>query len=211
MLSPAFRSLDPDPQQLERLASCSGGATPDQSWSELLSGVDKGTRRAMAGRIKEMLAKPGIQDKQQVTQAIRGAAGASGVSLPEPLYFGWPQSQWERLLRHFPDPRVLVLGILDAEGIWAGCLAGAAGGSLDFLATFQWLWADDPELASRQGIQDLDALCHAASSRFSRPAAGLFVFRDEFLAWRDAAWSFVVLREFLEKQTAAVCGISLPG
>ncbi len=76
-------------------------------------------------------------------------------------------------------------------------------GGLDFLSTFDLLWAESPELAAQQSLADLPALCQAAGTRFGRPAGGLFIYRDEFLAWQADGWARETLEGFLQQGTAA--------
>ncbi|MEW6515955.1 MAG: hypothetical protein AB1439_03495 [candidate division FCPU426 bacterium] len=144
----------------------------------------------------DALRLPGIQPAWKVDAALRNAAHSQGLHLPDPLFFGWPAGLLHASAARFDSPQVFLFGALDAEGIWAGCLCGLSQGGMDFLATFNWLWNEQPELAARQSFSGLEPLCQSAGELFGRPGSGLFIYRNEFYAWRDAQWSADLLRHF---------------
>lgn len=195
MLNPGFRFLDPDPEQLRRLASLSW---EPQAWTpgQLPAGLPPDLRREIQLQAVNLLRHPGVQPAWKVREAVRTAAHARGVHLPEPAFFGWPEALLRGCLARFDSPQVFLFGALDAEGIWAGCLCGVSRRGMDFLTTFQWLWDEQPELAARQTFSGLEPLCQAAGALFGRTASGLFIYRNEFYAWRDAQWSADLLRHF---------------
>jgi hypothetical protein len=199
MLNPEFRWLDPEPELLERLASL---ALPLPAGYENWPSAD--VLGSVARQAAGQLSRPGIHTEREITGTVRNLAVAAGWNRPDSLYYGWSQSLLENMLGRFQDPRVLLLAILDGDGIWAGCLAGVNRGGLDFLATFRFLWSDEPELASKQSLADLHDLCAAAAKRFSRPAGGLFIYKSEFQAWRDQQWSPELLQSFIQQQTAGL-------
>ena len=103
------------------------------------------------------------------------------IPLPPIRLFGFPEALLAQVLTPLNAPCILMLGILDGEGIWTGGLAGISRAALDFFSTFQYLWNDEPALAAKQTLRDLHELCQSVSVRFARPAGGLFIFRDEFM------------------------------
>jgi hypothetical protein len=207
MLNPGFRFLDPDPEQLRRLASLAWD--PGAAWTPRLlpAGLASDQRREIQTHALNQLRHPGVQPAWKVGEALRTAAHARGLHLPDPAFFGWPEALLRSYLGRFAAPQVLLFGALDAEGIWAGCLCGLSQGGLDFLTTFQWLWNEQPELAARQTFSGLETLCHSAGAMFGRPAAGLFIYRNEFYAWRDTQWSLDLLRHFAGQGYALTYGL----
>ncbi len=203
MLNPGFRLLDPESEPLERLGTLAASASVNpQAWREKILNADPNFLEELLGRVVNRLSLPGIHSRHEIELTLRALAHEAGIATPEPYTFGWHNPVLERVLSKFKEPCVLLLGILDAEGIWAGCVAGVSRGGLDFLTTFQYLWADEAELAARQTLADLGEQCRAASRRFELPAGGLFIYRDEFLAWRDRDWSREILQHFLNRATA---------
>ena len=202
MLNPEFQWLDPDPEQIERLAALSPLASGGAEWQAILKNTAGDILSPLVNRVAVQMASPGIHPSREITTALRNAARESGIDTPEPQWYGWPHTLLEGFFPRFSEPGIALLGLLDADGIWAGCLGGVSRGGLDWLATFNLLWMDEPELASRQAMNDLPELCRAASSRFNRPAGGLFIYRNEFLAWRDRGWARDLLRHFIHQQTA---------
>jgi len=204
MLNPEFRLLDPDAEQIERLASLTEMAEAEQqSWEEMFLSADPVVQVEYLNRLLDGLSKPGDHPQREICTVMQSLSESTGIAPMEPFTYGWPDSILSRILMRFQDPCVLLLGVLDGEGIWAGCVAGVSRGGLDFLATFDFLWADEPELAAKQTLTDLQDLCRAAKARFTRPTGGLFMYRDEFLEWRDSGWERSVLEEFLHRSTAA--------
>lgn len=192
MLNPEFRWLDPETEQLERLSSLAPAGEEIHP--------EPGNPQEMALQLTRKLARPGIQPERAIASAIRELGGQA-----QPREFlGWPRPLLETVFGRYPDPKVLVLGVFDGDGLWASCLAGVSRGGLDFLATFRFLWNDEPELASKQTLNDLPDLCRAASRRFGRPAAGLFIWRNEFDAWRSQNWSWDLLQQYTHQQTAVI-------
>jgi len=202
MLNPEFQWLDPDPEQLERLAGLSPLSPDRGEWQAILNNAASDIITPMVNRVAVQMASPGIHPSREIITALRNASRESGVETPEPQWYGWPHALLEGFFSRISGPGILLLGVLDAAGIWAGCLGGVSRGGLDWLTTFNLLWMDEPELASKQSINDLPELCQAASSRFNRPAGGLFIYHDEFLAWRDRGWATDLLRHFIHQQTA---------
>lgn len=207
MLNPGFRFLDPDPEQMRRLASLAWD--PGAAWfSRLLPpGLASDQRREIQTQALDLLRHPGVQPAWKVAAALRTAGHAQGLHLPESAFFGWPEAALRAWLGRFDAPQVFLFGALDAEGIWAGCMCGVSGGGMDFLATFPWLWSEQPELAARQTFSGLEALCQSAGEMFGRPGCGLFIYRNEFYAWRDAQWSAEVLRHFAGQGYALTHGL----
>lgn len=204
MLNPEFRLLDPDAEHIERLAACSEMPEEEQpAWEEGFLSAAAGTQAAYLERLTAGLAEPGSHTEREIAGVMQTLAAETGIAPLETFTFGWPDSLLAEAAALSPEPAVLMLALLDGEGIWAGVIAGVSRGGLDFLATFDWLWADEPELAVRQSLTDLPDLCRAAQLRFARPTGGLFIYRDEFLAWRDSGWSPEVLAEQTAQGTAA--------
>lgn len=205
MLNPEFRLLDPDAEQIERLAQLAEIAEEEQpSWEEVFLSAAPEVQDEYLRRLTAGLSRPGMHSAREVCRIMQSLTEATGVAPMETYTYGWPDSLLADVLAGCEKPCVLLLGVLDGDGIWAGCLAGASRGGLDFLTTFDALWADEPELAVKQALQDLPDLCRAAKSRFARPAGGLFIYRDEFLEWRDSGWDRDVLQRFLDRQNAAL-------
>jgi hypothetical protein len=202
MLNPGFQWLDPDTEQLERLTSLSPLPSDHVEWQAILKNAAPDVLAPVVNRVAVQMASPGIHPSREIITALRNAARELGVDTPEPQWYGWPHALLEGFFSRLSEPGIILLGVLDGEGIWAGCLGGVSRGGLDWLTTFNLLWMDEPELASRQSIKDLPELCQAASSRFNRPAGGLFIYRDEFKAWRDRGWAMDLLRHFVHQQTA---------
>jgi hypothetical protein len=205
MLNPEFRLLDPDAEQIERLAMLAETVEEEQpSWSEMFFSAATETQQEYLRRLTSGLARPGVHPACEISEVMQSLAAETGIAPLETFTYGWPDSLLAEVLNGFSQPTVLLLGIFDGEGLWAGCLAGASRDGLDFLATFDWLWAEEPELAVKQAITDLPDLCQAAKRRFGRTAAGLFIYRDEFLSWRDSGWSRDTLKSFQDQGTAAL-------
>ncbi len=204
MLNPEFRLLDPEPEQLERLASLAGDHCPENAWQDALLSLDTNLLNSIVNNAIVQLSTPGVHTVGEVDQCLRQAAQAAGVAGLENNYLGWPESLWKKILERYSDSRVLMLGILDGEGIWASAILGIHANSVDFLTTFRLLWNDDLELASKQTFQDLPELCQHVKKRFGRPVSGLFIYRNEFVAWQDQGWSQEVFQSFLNENTAAL-------
>jgi hypothetical protein len=206
MLNPECRMLDPEKEQLERLASLSEENRPENVWRDTLLSLDTSVLENIVNNAIVSLSTPGVHLGSEVDQSLRQAAQTDGIPTLEPKYFGWPESLWQKVLDKYSDSRVLMLGILDGEGIWAGGLLGVHGHGVDFVTTFRLLWNDDPELASKQTFQDLPELCQIIQKRFGRPVTGLFIYRNEFTSWRDQGWSSEAFQSFLKDNTATLCG-----
>jgi hypothetical protein len=205
MLNPEFQLLDPDAEQIERLAQMADIPEEEQSsWEEMFLSIPTEDQAAYLRRLTEGLARPGVHTARELCAVMQSLTESTGVAPLETFTYGWPDSLLAAVLGQFEKASVLLLGVLDGDGIWAGCLAGVSRGGLDFLTTFDTLWADEPELAAKQAPQDLPDLCRAAKSRFTRPAGGLFIYRDEFLDWRDSGWQREMLQGFLDRQTAVL-------
>lgn len=208
MLNPGFRWLDPEIEPLQRLQAAAGPAAGAAgSRPELLAALEGRQQEELAGRLAAALAQPGIHTSREIHVAQETLAQELGLNLPPAGIWGWNEQVLSGWLGRFQQACVLVLGILDGEGIWAGCLAGVSGGGLDFLTTWQFFWNDEPELAARQTMHDLEENCRAAGKRFGREARGLFIYRDEFMAWRDSGWSQELLAAFARQATAALVNI----
>jgi hypothetical protein len=190
MLNPEFRLLDPEPEQLDRLARLSGVTRPGGvPWALALMSLEAPQRAAFFAELEARLAVPGDHPLPEVNASIRAVAQAMDLRLPEPRLFGFPEALLSELLRHLQAPCVMLLGVLENDVLWAGCLAGVSRGGLDFFTTFQTLWADEPELAARQSLADFPDLCRSAARLFSRPAGGLFIQREAFALWGQNNWS----------------------
>jgi hypothetical protein len=190
MLNPEFRLLDPEPEQLERLTRLSGVAhTSDVPWALALMSLETPRREAFFAQLETRLAAPGDHPLPEINASIRALAQDMNIRLPEPRLFGFPEALLSELLRHLQAPCVMLLGVLENDTLWAGCLAGVSHGGLDFFTTFQTLWADEPELAARQSLADFPDLCQNAARVFSRPAGGLFIQREAFALWGQNGWS----------------------
>lgn len=205
MLNPEFRRLDPDPEQLARLASLAARLHAGGTGLEFLHSLDRELLEKIGAEAARQLAVPGHHPAREVAAAVREAARARGIELKQGGFGGWPETVLSPFLAAHPEPRVWVLGVLDGDGIWAGCLAGASRGGLDFLATPELVWMDEPELAAKQTLQDLANLAQAVGKRFGRPVAGLYIFRNEFERWRDSGFDPDVLQSFIRDQVAAQC------
>jgi hypothetical protein len=203
MLNPEFRLLDPEPEQMERLAHLSGNENPmPLPWSYSLLTLEPGTREEFFRQLTARLATPGDHPLAEINGHIRALAQAMDIKLPEPKLFGFPESFLFRIIGHLTAPCILMLGILDQEGIWAGGLAGVSRGGLDFFTTFQFLWADEPELAAKQTLGDFNEIAHAAGRSFSRPVGGLFITRDEFNLLNQHGWAPQYLDQCVQQGTA---------
>ena len=206
MLNADFTWLDPELEHLDRLAKLApparGGAT---TWRAAWQARTDEERDEAARHVAANLARPGVRTPGEVAAAQRRAAAAQGRPLPPRAFFGWPEDLLSAVLAERAEPCTWLFAVLDAREILAGCLAGASRGALDWLATFQYLWADDPELAARQALADLPVQCTAAEKRFGRPVEGLFVYLDEFIAWRDRNFTRDVLEAFFARGTARRC------
>jgi hypothetical protein len=203
LLNPEFRWLDPEPEHLERLSHMANpvgnGATP---WQTIWAQTEPALQAQWARRVAARLASPGSHPQREIQAAVRTAGNELGLDFPDSSTFGWPDRLLASLFAGLPQPSVWLLGVLDADGIWAGCIAGLARNGLDFLTTFQNLWADEPALAARQKPGDVHDHCLAAATRFARPAGGLFIYRNEFFGWRDSGWRSETLQWFLGQGTA---------
>jgi len=190
MLNPEFRLLDPEPEQMERLARLSGlnhpGSVP---WSLALMSLPAPLREAFFTQLESRLAAPGDHPLSEIHGHIRALAQKLEITLPEPRLFGFPESLVAQVLENVNAPCVLLLGVLENNALWAGCLAGAQHGGLDFFTTFQTLWSDEPELATKQTLEDFPELCQGAARLFARPAGGLFIEREAFAHWGQNGWS----------------------
>ncbi|MBN1595909.1 hypothetical protein JW933_08300 [candidate division FCPU426 bacterium] len=202
MLNPGFRLLDPEAEQLERLAGLAADHEPEDAWRAAICRLEAGVRDGILHKTVMRFLSPGVHAAADINRCLAENARAAGVLLPPLTYFGWPESVWEKIISRYPGPQTLLLGILDAEGIWAGAIAGVQDKSLDFLTTFRTLWNDEPELASRQSLGDCIDICQAVRRKFGRPVSGLFMYRNEFVEWRDANWSAECLRRCQEGHTA---------
>lgn len=204
MLNPEFRLLDPDAESIERLAQLADRPEEEQTaWEDQLLAAEPGHSTETLRRLAEALATPGSHPQQEVCMRLQALSAETGLSDLEPFVYGWPGSTLAPVLDRFREACVLLLGVLDGEGVWAGCLAGVSRGGMDFLSTFDLLWLESPELAAQQTLAGLPALCQAAGVRFGRPAGGLFIYRDEFLAWQKDGWARETLDRFLQQGTAA--------
>jgi hypothetical protein len=202
MLNPGFRLLDPEYEQLKRLASLSEDSAPGFIWHDALRAADEQVVGRIAQQAVSLLSRAGIHSASEIHRCLREAAYAAGIAIPEMKCFGWPESLLHKVAAQFSQPRVFLLGILDAAQIWAGAIAGVQGKGIDFVTTLQPLWNDKPELASRQSMNDLAELCQAVKQKFMRPVTGLFIYRDEFASWRKQAWSSETLQRFIDNNTA---------
>ncbi len=207
MLNPAFCLLDPELDHLEKLMSLSGDGSDGLTWQAIVGNLEADQKKRIVDQTVAQLTRPGIHPQEEITRLLRQAAKTQGVETPEPRYFNWPEAVFRRLFNQFAGPaRVYVLGILDAEGIWAGGIVGASHQGLDFLSTFRLIWSDEPELASRQTLDDLTELCQVVEKRFSMPVCGLYVYKDEFIQWRSSGWSRTVFDRFVALQTMKTSG-----
>lgn len=202
-MNPEFRRLDPDPEQLSRLGALAARIHAGGTGLEALRSLDRSLLEKIGAEAARQLAAPGHHPAREVAAAVREAACARGIDLKQGSFGGWPEAVLAPFLGAHPEPRVWVLGVLDGDGIWAGCLAGASHGGLDFLATPELIWLDEPELAAKQTLQDLANLAQAVGKRFGRPVAGLYIFRNEFEQWRDSGFEPAVLQSFIHAQVAA--------
>jgi len=190
MLNPEFRLLDPEPEQMERLARLSGlNPAANIPWSLALMSLEAPQREAFFCQLESRLAMPGDHPLAEIHMHIRTLAQEMGISLPEPRLFGFPEPLVAQLLENLKTHCVMLLGVLENDHLWAGCLAGVTHGGLDFFTTFQTLWSDEPELAAKQTLTDFPDLCQAAARLFSRPPGGLFIQRDAFAHWGQNGWS----------------------
>jgi len=205
MLNPEFRLLDAEQEQFERIASLADAPGPENTWKDIVRSLDSDLIADIMNNVIDRLSTAGVHFAGEVTNCIRTVAQEKGVSTPEVRYFGWPESILQKIISRYPAPRVLLLGVLDGDGIWAGVIGGICQGGIDFLTTFRFLWNDEPELASKQSFADLSELCQVMKRKFTRPVTGLFIYRDEFIEWRDKGWTQEILQQFIANNTAALC------
>ncbi len=204
MLNPEFRLLDPETEHMERLATLSGVETANPlPWSCTLLALEANQREAFFTLLNARLATPGSHPLAVVQQHTREIAQTMNIQLPEPRIFGFPEPILARVLAPLQTPCVMLLGVLNSEGIWAGCLAGISKGGLDFFTTFQHLWADEPELASKQTLDDFHELLQAAGRRFARPVGGLFIQHSECETWKQQGWAPHFIEQCTQRGTAA--------
>jgi hypothetical protein len=203
MLNPEFRWLDPESDSINRMLQLFGqNVSKDLISAPGFDQIPIESRSEFLSTWVSRLAKPGHQSWAEIQEAGAASLADVGLSCPARQTLGWNDAELKRWFQPLQAPCVWLLGILDAEGIWCGGLAGLSRGGLDFLCTFNYLWAGQPELAAKQSLFDLSELCRSAAQRFHRPAGGLFIYRDEFMAWRNAYWSRDTLEHFLRSQTA---------
>jgi hypothetical protein len=204
MLNPEFRLLDPDAETIERLAQLADRPEDEQTaWEDQLLSAGPEHQEQALRRLAAELAAPGSHPQLELCRKLQALSAETNLAPLEPFVYGWPDSTLAPVLERFQDPCVLLFGVLDGEGVWAGVVAGVSRGGLDFLSTFDLLWTEAPELAAQQSLAGLPALCQAARIRFDRPAGGWFIFRDEFLAWQAEGWARGTLEGFLQQGTAA--------
>jgi hypothetical protein len=205
MLNPEFRLLDPEPEQMERLARLSGLPKSETlSWPLLLMSLEASKREAFFSQLEARLATVGDHPLAEIHTQLRSLAREQNIHLPEPRILGFPETLLAQLLGNLGAPCVLLLGVLENDSLWAGCLAGASRGGLDFFATFQTLWSDEPELAARQGMADFPEICQAVARLFSRPAGGMFIQREAFANWGKNGWSQHYVLECVARGQAQV-------
>lgn len=198
MLNPGFKSLDPDKDQLEKVSSL----FEELTGLPVVDRIDEQWIKNNEAFLKEKISSAGVV-KQQALWNLLEEAGDADVKANELVLAGIRQKYWNKILNRINTPVVIVLGILTGEGLWTGLIAGASDHGIDYIATFNWLWQDDPELASKQKIEDFDEICHAAERRFGRRAAGLFAYLDEFKKIKDSDFDVQVMQEFIGMKTAA--------
>lgn len=190
MLNPEFRLLDPESEQMGRLASLSGfDNTPVLPGNYALMTLEPGIRAEFFLSLTTLLATPGDHPLAEINYHIRELAEKMQIKLVEPKIFGFPEAFITRFIGHLNSPCVLMLGILDQAEIWAGGIAGVSKGGLDFFTTFQFLWSNEPELAAKQSVDDFVVIADAVSQNFSRPVGGLFIYRDNFMQLSQTGWS----------------------
>ncbi|NTV51772.1 MAG: hypothetical protein HGA76_01980 [Candidatus Firestonebacteria bacterium] len=205
MLNPEFRLLDPEPEQLERLCRLSGLANPSAiPWSLSLMSLEAPKRETFFRQLDCRLATPGDHPLTEIHAHIRALAQELEIHLPEPRLFGFPETLVAQLLDQRKAPCVMLLGVLEDNRIWAGCLAGVSRSGLDFFTTFQTLWADEPELAAKQSLEDFPEICRVASRLYARPAGGLFIQREAFAFWGQHGWSQHYVLECVARGQAQV-------
>ncbi len=196
MLNPEFKLLDPEMEQLHRLQTL----TDHQDRNSLLTAINNDDLINKKQVLHSTLNQHGIISQNDLLNAFNQKMETS----PNPLsLFGWPESIIRPLIGISEQPSVIMLGILDGEGIWSGVLIGISKGGLDFLTTYQWIWQDEPELVTQQSITGFEEYIHTIEKRFSRQALGLFIYLDEFKQWQDENYSVDTLNEFCRNQTAS--------
>lgn len=195
MLNPAFKLLDPEQESLERLGSLS----KNQVGLSALTALNNNHVKSLQQRLKTDDSLSGVIKQQQLWSLLRETHPDVKQELN---IYQWPCAILEPMIKNISSPTVLLLGLLDGEGMWASAVAGVSQGGLDYLSTFQWLWQDAPELVTQQTLDGFEHYCQIAEKKLARPAVGLFIYHDEFRQWQEELFSFECLQRFVHAQTA---------
>ena len=198
MLNPNFCFLDPDSEHLDKLASLAKFETKKTFF---LNTYDKDN---ILKELDTNLNTPGIYTQTQLREKIKKIAEDKGLVMPERYFYNWPYSILEKFLSGRKEEQVFLLGIFEEDRIWAGCIVGLSQAGLDWLTTFDYLWQHEPELASQQQLLDLPHIAKVAGKYFGRSVIGLFIYKDEFITWRDSNWSKDLLHDFAKRELATI-------
>ncbi len=198
MLNPGFKLLDPDPSFSERLQAL----MPLGNGLDALEAISDDLLQKHKAVLNQHITRAGIVTQAglwPVLQALEPDLAGKELTL-----MGLPLARLAPLYGSVKEPLTMLLGILTGEEIWTGMLAGVSEGSLDFLATLQWLWQEEPELASKQTLQDFAEWRQAVVKRFGRKTVGLFIYLNEFKQWQQHGFARTKLNEFIGQQTAVL-------